>query len=498
MRFSARLFCFALIAGAAVAEDEPVRLILLHTNDIHGQLEPMPAARGGGVLRGKDAGGFAHLAAMVRGIRREAAASGAHVLLLDGGDIYQGTPIGNESKGASVVDAMNALGYDAGALGNHEFDFGRENLDALLERARFPVLACNMSGLDAVKPYVVIGKPRLPLRVAVIGMITPATPGITARGATKGLRFSDPAPAVRALVKEVEADLFVVVSHVGREGELALAADVPGLAAVLGGHSHTPYVQQVGRTMVIQTHTRALSLARVDLELDPKTWAVRDVKGDLLRVDPAATEPDPVVQEVIARYARSLDKRLGEAVGTITAPLARGPERHRSCSAGNWMADVLRAAGEAEIGFMNKGGIRTELDAGKLTREDLYRLMPFENDVTAMDLSGADVRALIERHFTTVGALDWSGLAVDVEPRGERYRLVAVTVGGAPLDPERTYRVATNSYLASGGDGYAIFRKGENVTHGALMRDALADALAAASPLTPPEEQRQRILEKAR
>ncbi|MDH3591865.1 MAG: bifunctional metallophosphatase/5'-nucleotidase [Planctomycetota bacterium] len=492
-----RVIGLLLALAAAAVADEPVRLILLHTNDVHGQLRPLPPSPRRGFLRTKPAGGFAHLATMVRNIRKTAKASGAFTLLLDGGDIYQGTPIGNESRGKAVVDAMNALGYDAGALGNHEFDFGRKVLDALIDRATFPFLAANMSGHEKIKPYIVIDKPRAPCKIAIIGLITPATPYITTRTATKGLSFTDPIPVLRALRKEVVADLYVVVSHCGKDDEFKMARNVDGIAAIIGGHSHSPYVVNIEGTVAVQTHTRSLSLGRIDLELDPESFAVRSGAGRQLIVDPGAVPADPAITKIIEHYGKDLDKKLEEVVGTVTGPLRRD-RRHRSCSAGNWMADVMRTSGKADIGFMNKGGVRAEIEAGDVTFGDVYRIMPFDNVVTAMDLTGAEVLALLTRHFATRGALDWSGLAVDVVPGKKGYRVAAVTVGGVALDPKKTYRVATNSFMAAGGDGYKTFRAGRNRFFGRLVREALADDLRARSPLTPPAEQRLRVLERAK
>jgi 2',3'-cyclic-nucleotide 2'-phosphodiesterase (5'-nucleotidase family) len=488
-----RLLACLLLATAALAGD-PVRLIVLHTNDLHGQLHPMPPSPVRPVLRGKAAGGYAHLASMVRATRREAAGRGAKVLLLDAGDMFQGTPIGNETRGRAVIEAMDALGYDAGALGNHEFDYGLKNLVELVEAAGFPILAANVAGAPKLRPYVVLAPPRTPCRVAVIGVITPATPLITTPGTTGGLTFSDPVPVVRALRKEIDADLFVVISHLGRADELRLAREVEGLALVVGGHSHSPYVSKVGDTLVSQTHSRGLSLGRADLDLDPDGWKVVRAEGKLLPVDPKATAPDPAVQAVISKRGKDLDARLRRVVGHLAAPLRRA-RGLASSPAGNWMADVLRRVGEADIGITNKGGIRTDLEAGAVTAGDIYRLMPFDNLVVAMDLTGAELRAILERHFASgrFPRLEWSGLFVEVSQQEDGTVRLAVTVGGRPLDEKRPYRVATNSFLAAGGDGFSTFRRGRRRERGGLFRDALAGDLRARSPLTPPAEARLRV-----
>jgi 2',3'-cyclic-nucleotide 2'-phosphodiesterase/3'-nucleotidase len=282
----------------------------------------------------------------------------------------------------------------------------------------------------------------------------------------------------------------------GRDADLKLAAEVKGLALILGGHSHTPTVERVGPTLVLQTHTRSLSLGRADLLLGRDGWKVADVQGRLLPVDPKATPADPAVQAVIDAYGKELDARLKEVVGRLAAPARRGDGTVPS-SAGNWMADVIRQVGEAEIGITNLGGIRCDLEPGPVTRADCYRLMPFENDVVSMDLKGADLRRLLERHFRGDGPyrLVWSGLLVEVT---ETRAVVAVEVGGKPLEDGRTYRVATNGFLAAGGDGFSAFRHGLNLAHtGVLIRDALARDLLEHSPVTPAAEARVRVVTAA-
>jgi 5'-nucleotidase len=361
----------------------------------------------------------------------------------------------------------------------------------LVERAPFPILAANLAGASQLRPYVVLGPPKAPCRVAVIGVITPSTPLVTTPGATRGLTFADPVPVVRALRKEVDADLYVVVSHLGREDELRLAREVEGLALVVGGHSHTPYVHKVRETLVLQTHAHGLSLGRADLDLDPDGWKVLRAEGRLLPVDPRATAPDRRVQAVIDKHGKDLEERLSRVVGRLAAPLRR-VRGLSSSPAGNWMADVIRKAGKADVGFMNKGGIRTDLEAGDVTAGDIYRLMPFDNVVVALDLTGAELRAVLERHFAPgrYPGLEWSGLLVEATKMGE---IVSIRVGGAALDEAGTYRIATNSFLAAGGDGFETFRKGRRRSRGGLVREALAGDLAENSPLTPPAEDRLRI-----
>jgi len=496
------LACLLLAAGLAAAASEPVHLIVLHTNDLHGQLRPLPPSRSRKLLRGGAVGGSAYLATMVREARAKAVRSGAALLLIDAGDLFQGTPIGNESHGDAVIDLMNELHYDAVELGNHEFDFGVKNLLRLVERANFPVLAANAAGvkgpLRGVLPYVVIGPPKLPLRVAVIGVITPQTPQMTTPNLVDQVRFSDPAPAINALRKEVSADFYIVLSHLGVRDDLELARRVKGIDLIVGGHSHTPMQKVVNSILVVQAAAHGMALGRVDFELDPEGWKLISRRARLLTVDPAKTRPDLAVSAIIAKYAAGLDAAMQRVIGRLTAPATR-KRGYASSPAGNWMADVIRRVGKARIGIMNKGGIRTDLDAGPITAGDIYRLMPFTNTVVSMDLTGAQVRALLVRSFEQGPPLEWSGLTARARRQEKGYALESVRIGSKPIEESAIYRVATNSFLARGGDGFDLFEQGTRALDtGILLREALAADLEARSPLTPPSDRRLQVLLPAR
>jgi 2',3'-cyclic-nucleotide 2'-phosphodiesterase (5'-nucleotidase family) len=490
-----------LLAATFAWAGDPVHLIVLHTNDLHGQLAPHPASPARAVLRGKPAGGFPHLVTMVRQIREQALKDGATVLLFSAGDIYQGTPVGNETRGDAVLECMREAGYQAMALGNHEFDYGIENTLRLAKAAPFPVLAANMGGIEdtAISAWTKIGAPAAPCTIAVIGLITPTTPQITSPAVGKRFKFADPVATARSLVKQVDADLHFVLSHCGRDVERRIALEVPGVTIVAGGHSHTPVEQVVGDVPHVQTHGKSYTLGRIDLWLDPDGWKVVRSTARLLPVDPAVYPADPKVQAIVDKYSKVLDRKLAVVVGELAGPARRRRGNHSS-SAGNWMADVVRRVGKAEIGITNKGGIRTDLEAGKVTLGDVYRLMPFENTIVTMRLTGADIRELVDRHVglgseQRAPGLEWSGMQVVVED----FETTKITIDGRALEAARIYLVATNSFLGWGGDGFEPFRRGtERAETGVLFRDALAADLRARSPVVPPTERRLIVAKPAR
>ena len=491
----AALVLLAILVTAVRAE-EPVRLTVLHTNDLHGQLRPLPPSPVRPVLRGKAAGGVAHLATLVEKHRAAAGEHGEAVLLLDAGDLFQGTPIGNETRGDAVVAVMNELRYDAVAVGNHEFDYGIENMIRLAKSSRAPWLAANLSrpggDLTPVVSHVVLEPPRVPCRVALIGLISTQTPMMTAPVIGRTLRFADPAETLRALLPKIDAELIIVVSHLGLGEDRKLADAVPGIHLIVGGHSHSPAREMRNGVCIVQTHSRGMTLGKVELVFDRPSRKLLEARRELIEVDPAAIEPHAGVAAIIARYGKVLEEKMARVLGRLDAPLRR-TRGLGSSTAGSWFCDVIREAGDAMIAFQNKGGIRCDLEKGEITAGDVYRIMPFENLVVSMDLKGSALRALVERHLAGSGypGIEWSGMRVEAIRVGERLVPVRIEVAGRLLEEDAVYRVATNSFLAWGGDGFVEFREGENRTNsGQALRDLLAADLARRSPFAPTPTER--------
>ncbi len=487
----------ALLAAGCTSPARSLRV--LHTTDVHGYFGERP----GGV------GGARRLAAR---IERERAA-GHDLLLVDSGDMWSGTLLSDRSEGTLGVALYNLLGYDAVALGNHEFDFGpvgptreggAEPLGALLERlaeARFPVLAANLvdrqTGELPAWPNLHASTivERGGFRIGLIGVITQATPSITFPHVGVLLRFDDPAEAATRearRLRDAGAELVYVLAHVGGacrtlgdERDLSTCRDdselfrmvrglPPGLVdAVFGGHTHSMVRHRIGGIAMLQAGRYGEHVAQLDVRQE-KGQATRTMlsdpikltgpaEGRLVRVVGSLLEP----AENEAAFIRS--EKLG---ARIIRPMPR--DRDESSSLGTWLCDVLLAARpDREICMLNSGGLRRDLERGDLTYGALYDVMPFGNMVAELDVPGAVLRELVRLGTTgahgvsQVGGLkvqydrgqDWCP-TIDRDGDGaldpdDRDRLVYVrTADGAELDPERTYKVVTNSFLARGGDGF--------------------------------------------
>jgi 5'-nucleotidase / UDP-sugar diphosphatase len=428
-------------------------LRILYVNDFHGFAEPYKPT-------GSDVplGGIAYLAGAVDRARGK-----QPCLLLAGGDMIQGNPWANLFRGKSSIEVMNAMRFDAMVVGNHEFDFGPKVLKQRMAQARFPILGANVKGFSALKPYVI--KNLRGVRVAIIGVVTPETPVATHPRNVTGLTFSTPESAVRKYLPELKrrADIIIVLSHCGFQADRALAAKVPGIDVIVGGHSHTKMLQPelVGQTIIVQAWEHAKALGVLNLKI--KDGKVIGFDGGLQDISPASGAPNCQVQDIVARYARQAGPLLQRAIGETQVDLDGEHVRTRETNLGDFIADVMRLAAGADVALINGGTIRTGIPQGKITVKDIYAMLPFDNYLVGISLTGTQVKAALEhglaRGDEPSGSFPQvSGLIFTYSrsaPPGERVK--DITVGGRPLEPQREYVVATNDYLVAGGDGYTVF-----------------------------------------
>jgi 5'-nucleotidase/UDP-sugar diphosphatase len=481
--------------GSSLAAESAERIVILHTNDFHGAIEPREDSAGGQV------GGLINLVSLIDQLRAE---DPGHTLLLDAGDSFQGTYVSNSTRGEVVMAAMNVAGYDAWTLGNHEFDWGQEVLRARIDQARFPVLAANLldasSGQvwDGVEPYVLLKVGRA--RVAVLGLTCPDTPAINEAENVAGLDFRGAVETVHRYLPELEeqADLIVVLSHAGYDQDLALAQAVDGIDVIVGGHSHLfiESPRMVNDTLIVQAGAKGQVVGRLELTLDLATGRVTDWSRDgVLRAVTGGGVP------VDAEVKSLVDAAEAEAVATMSQPIGETVRElevkpYGEFALGNLVVDAMLAAEidghPADIALHNNGGIRASLPQGSIDYGQIYAVLPFDDQLMALDLTGEQVHRILERSVAaSPGKLQVAGLAFRFSmsrPAGQRVQ--EVTVGGQPLDPKRVYRVVTIDYLAAGGDGYDTFLEGTNPAYGDSAVWALAEYIRSHSPIDPQVEGR--------
>jgi 5'-nucleotidase / UDP-sugar diphosphatase len=487
------LLLLAVPASVCVQAAGP--LTLLHINDLHGHLLPETGKPIGNTA---PVGGAARLAQM---IADERANNPDGVLLLSAGDMFQGTPISNIFRGQSVIELMNYLKFDAMALGNHEFDWGRDVLQQLAAAATFPFLTANIQdqqghGLPLTKPYVLLKRGNL--KLAIIGTTTPETAFTTKPDHVAGLTFRQPTDVLPQLVEEVRgagADLIVLLSHSGFDADQVIAEQVAGLDVIVGGHSHTAVTHplRVNNTIIVQAGCYGAYLGVLQLEVDPATHRILAYSRENELKPVLANSGKPVDENatrIVARYNDQTKDAFARVVGETVVDLQRSPREESNV--GDLITDALREASGADLAFQNGGGIRSDIPRGKITLEAVYTLLPFDNVVVVMDLSGDQVRQIFEQNAGfDHQLLQVSGLTVNYDltrPAGSR--VIGVTVGNQPLEPRKTYRVATNDFLAAGGDQYTTFKEGANILYGDTLRDVFAAYLEKHSPVHPELQKR--------
>ncbi len=489
----------AATASAATAL-APNKIQILHTNDIHGHLDSAKVTTGG---KSFEQGGMALLGGM---IQQQRARAPQRTIVLDAGDALHGALISKVDRGAAVISAMSISGYDAMAVGNHDLDRGQEELAQRAKEASFPFLAANLidDRTGAVptfaKPYIV--KDVGIARVGVIGLTNPETSIINA-SSIKGLRFLPGSEGVRRYIDEVrrQADVIVVVSHLGIEGgtsrylggDVAVAQAFPDVDVFISGHDHQPFrtARIVGKTRFYETGSYAQNLGRVELTIDPATHKVVSAQGAdvLLPVATGAVPPLPEIAKIVDARRAEADKYGKRLIGTATGPFAQ--DRDMNAPLGNLVADALLDYGvqqgwHSEIAFFNGAGVRAGLAAGDITFAKLVDVLPLQDVVMSVDLTGEQLKEVLEGMAGSAGRLFMSGGTMAYRfSNAPGSRVLRAAVAGQPLDRDRLYHVVTIDYLYGGGDGHTGFAKGTNVIYGDEDVDVVAPYIQAHSPISP-------------
>lgn len=508
----------ALMLSAGLAQAD-YTLHILHVNDLHSRIEPInrfdSTCSTEDETEGKCFGGVARLATKVRELREALRAQGQNVILLDAGDQFQGSLMYTTYKGAVEAEFMQAIGFDAMAVGNHEFDDGPAGLAGFLEKVSFPVISGN---IDVSRSNLLAGRVADHVILEVgghrIGIVSAlATDTVETSSPGDDVIFADEAASLAADVAALEAqgvDKIIALTHVGLPRDLDLAALVPGLDAIVGGHSHTlmsnteegalPYPQMVGAVPVVQAFAYSKYLGHLVLQFDD-AGGVTSASGDTILLD-AGVAPDPAIAARVAELAGPIAAVKARVVAAAAADIDGGREtcRIRECTMGNLVADAMldRVKDQGiSIAIQNGGGLRASIAAGQVTMGDVLGVLPFQNTLSTFQATGATVLAALENGLSQID----EGAGRFPQVAGMRYVFDAAADAGArvisaevregeawvPLDPAKTYGVVTNNYMRGGGDGYAMFEtEGMNAyDFGPDLADVLAAYMAENAPYQP-------------
>ena len=489
-------------------------LTILHTNDIHAHLENIP---------------YLHTAI------KEERKKDKQALLLDAGDVFSGTLFFNQYLGQADAELMNKIGYNAMTLGNHEFDKGSGVLAEFIKALSFPVVSSNVDvGLDGDlaplmrnripdnaeggKIYPAIIHTVRGVKVGIIGVTTEDTANISDPG--KEIEFQNGRRRVMEEVSKLQAmgvRHIILLSHLGLLQDKRIAQTVKGLDIIIGGHSHskltTPLVYNVKTepTLIVQAHEYGKALGKVHATFS-KEGVLTDWNGGVIEVlaqDDHGKElfpPDPWAEDRIAQLMKPIEQLKIKTIGRTTVPLigVRHDVRTKETNLGNLITDsMLEKANQfapTQIAFQNGGGIRNSIDRGTITIGEVLEVLPFGNALVTLELTGEEILQALEHSVAKVGEeagqfLQVSGLSFHFDPAkpvGER--IIDAHVQGERIDRTKMYRVATNAFLANGGDGFTMFQNAkENGRISELylsLYEVMSEYLEKHSPISPEVEGR--------
>jgi 5'-nucleotidase / UDP-sugar diphosphatase len=521
-----------LLAGCAALPGTrgPLKLTVLHTNDHHGRFWPNSDGEYGLAAR----------KTLIDNVRAEVKAAGGQVLLLDGGDVNTGVPESDLQDAEPDFKGMNLLGYDAAAIGNHEFDKPLAVLEKQRQWAKFPLLAANIyrGNQRLFEPYRIFE--RGGYRIAVIGLTTDDTKKMVLAENVAGIEFRKPADEAAQLVPELrgKADMVIAATHMGHyadgksgvnaPGDVEMARALPpgkGLDLIVGGHSQNPVCMKAENqrndayvpgqpcapdrqngAWIVQAHEWGKYVGRADFVIDGK-GKVELVKYQLLPVNltqrvsgqppklyAEAIADDVAVRDFLKPFQDNGQARLlvpvGEAVGVFDGDRTR--VRSQPTNLGILIARSMQERTGADLAIMNSGGIRDSLPEGRITYRDVLKVQPFANTVVLVRLNGAELLKYLEATAKMSAGAGAFPHTVGVQMLIEGGVLKDAKVNNQPLDPRREYRLAINNFMAGGGDGYPkLSDHPGHVNTGFNDADVIRAFIAAKSPVkaadfTPP------------
>ena len=500
-RFS---FAWAGVALALVAWTgslgfaAPVELTIVHFNDLDRMEE-------------KDGqGGIAHLAAAVRAER----AQRSHVLVTFAGDAISPSLMSSIDKGAHMIDLLNRIGLTAMAIGNHEYDFGPDVAKQRFSEATFPVLGANNLDADGgivagAVASIMVDAGRF--KVGIFGLTTPGTAVKSSPGGVTFAPILEVAAAQAAALRSAGAHLVIALAHTDVSEDDALlrqgAADL-----LLSGDDQRVRLDYDGIVLFAESGQQADWVTVIDLNLDEveSRGKKRFVWNPAFRaVHTGEVTPDPGLAEAVQAYRARLSRELDVEIGTTETEIdsRRVMVRTRETAIGNFVADAMRRAVGADLALTNGGGIRANKvypPGARLTRRDILSELPFGNKTVLLELTGGELRAALENGFggieKTSGRFPQvSGLKVVYDPRRPPgARVIAVTHEGAALDPDGRYTLATNDFMARGGDGYRVFVDKKRLIEaraGTLVASQVIEYITAHGAIAPRPQGRLRVLE---
>jgi 5'-nucleotidase len=502
-----------------------VDLQVLGVNDLHGNLEPT-------AVSGQPAGGVAFLGSYLAAAKAQ---DPKGTIIAHAGDTVGASPlISSWFHDEPTIEATNLMDFDVGTLGNHEFDEGGTEMLRLIRGghrddgkqfkdgvdtsdpdfpgADYPYVSANVTYADSGKyvlpPFTIVKREGIP--VGIIGVTTTETPSIVVPDAVAPFTFGDISDAVDkqvAVLHRRGVHTIVVLAHAGgfQDPGKDPAGEIldetrqmdPDVDLVVAGHTHSFLNTKVNNALVVQAYKYGTAFDKVTLTVDRRTRDVTASSADVVTTYDAGIIPAPALADLVQTFKDRIAPVASRVVGTSAGPATRDATAAGESSLGDLIADAQAHGTGAPIALMNPGGIRADLKAGQLTFADLFAVQPFDNGMVSMQLTGAQIKAILEQQFQDAGdkILQVSGIKESYDrTRAAGDRITSLTLAdGTAIDPAATYAVAENSFLATGGDGFTVFKDGTGVTSFGTDVDAfeqyvesLAQPFAIPDPATSP------------
>ena len=472
------LLTFGLLAALAAcsgdsASELHVRVLAIH--DFHGSLRPTEYSWS----NGRAVGGAVALKAAMDSFE---AACACTTVRLDGGDEMQGTLESNLTAGASTVEALNYLGLDAAAVGNHELDWGVQTLITRQGEARYPWLAANVFLVDGgtrpewAKPFAIVEKNGI--KVGVVGYATVSTPGTLRPETTKPYEFRSGYAAIRDALDAVHRegpDFVAIVAHAGGQcsaegcsGEMVdLARELPPgtVHLIVGGHNHNPGEGVVNDIPIVRAGSNGRGIGIVDLYRQGGRHTFK-MSQQVVYADEFSA--DEAMAKLIAPYLLAADAKGREQITTFAEPVPAADRR-----LGTLIADAARVRGRADVGMHNPGGVRADLPRGPISYADLHRVSPFDNALVRLTLTGAQLTQLVGR---TGAGFYYSNLRIEPANAAPGSTIVSLRLqDGTAIRDEASYTLATADFLADGGDGLTMLMSVPREATGLSVLEALVE-----------------------
>lgn len=500
-------FLIALAISTPVYSEvlRDLNLTILNTNDVHGRLAPINYN-----TSKQNAGGIARRAVLIKHLKQ----NNAKVLVLDAGDMAQGSLYYNFFSGIPDIKYMSEIGYDAATLGNHEFDKGIPALANMLSGANFPILSSNVRFIgdkkldQLVKDYII--KEYNEFKIGIIGVTTPDLKTLTT--SAPDIEVYDDIKTVKKIVNNIKnkVNLIVLLSHVGADEDINIAKAIPDIDIIVGGHSHTFINKPIEvsgtkhKTIIVQDGEFGINLGSIDLNI--KKNEIVSYKYKIIPVNTCISSDDNIEKDV-----NLLTKKVEDMAYSIIGVLKTSAETSKNHSdnklntAGALVVNAIKSKfPEVEAVMINTGSIRTSLNAGNITYGEIIEFFPFDNVVEIVDLNGKQIKSILEtsaqgisngeKHFLQTLGIEYtinsSMPAQILSKQGDKIlkegnRISDIKIGGKPVLNNKYYTIATNDFIKAGGDSFTQFKKVKSsIKTECHIQDLIIEYIKNNSPLS--------------